>query len=261
MHQEYYSKLGLPEGGSKEEVKKRYRQLVKSIHPDVNKSPDANKQFIEITEAYEVLIGERQSSYQELHDAFNSKPKTNREDRFRKAMEEASRRKFERQVLAKKAMEKAVLIYTYIVPVFFFFSLLSLVDIQLEERKVIDNINRIEVISKRFATQVLVLENHDNINLRNLFPNNLINNRIEINYTPILGHISGVGVIDNSGNYRFFTVQNNVIGVIRFLSFVSFILTCLFFYSRSIKAKFNIFIYIFFSELMLVVFMLFHGSE
>ncbi len=36
--------------------KKAYRKLAKEWHPDINKNENANERFIEITEAYEILV-------------------------------------------------------------------------------------------------------------------------------------------------------------------------------------------------------------
>ena len=55
----YYTILGLPTTASKDEVRKKYRQLVLIWHPDKNPSPEAHSKFIAITEAYDILMGER----------------------------------------------------------------------------------------------------------------------------------------------------------------------------------------------------------
>lgn len=55
----YYAVLGLPSTASKDEVRKKYRQLVLIWHPDKNPSPEAHGKFIAITEAYDILMGER----------------------------------------------------------------------------------------------------------------------------------------------------------------------------------------------------------
>ena len=52
----YYDVLGLPFGASEQLIKKRYKELAKKYHPDRNPSPDANKRFIEINEAYIYLL-------------------------------------------------------------------------------------------------------------------------------------------------------------------------------------------------------------
>lgn len=51
-----YKIFGLNPESSEEEIRKRYRELVKKFHPDVNKNPNAEKKFIEIQEAYEILM-------------------------------------------------------------------------------------------------------------------------------------------------------------------------------------------------------------
>jgi hypothetical protein len=51
-----YKVFGLNPGASEEEIRKRYRELVKKFHPDVNKDANAEKKFIEIQKAYEELM-------------------------------------------------------------------------------------------------------------------------------------------------------------------------------------------------------------
>jgi molecular chaperone DnaJ len=52
---DYYEILGLSRGASAEEIKKAFRKKAKACHPDTNKSPDAEAQFKELGEAYDVL--------------------------------------------------------------------------------------------------------------------------------------------------------------------------------------------------------------
>ncbi|MCO5533728.1 DnaJ domain-containing protein, partial [Enterococcus faecium] len=51
---DYYEVLGLQKGASDDEIKKAYRKLSKQYHPDINKEPDAEAKFKEISEAYEI---------------------------------------------------------------------------------------------------------------------------------------------------------------------------------------------------------------
>ncbi|MEQ1857901.1 MAG: molecular chaperone DnaJ [Longimicrobiales bacterium] len=53
---DFYQVLGVPEKASAEEIKKAYRKLAKTHHPDANKGdPKATERFKEIGEAYSIL--------------------------------------------------------------------------------------------------------------------------------------------------------------------------------------------------------------
>ncbi len=52
---EAYSTLGLSDQATEEEVKKKYKELTRKYHPDVNKDPDADAKFKKINEAYQVI--------------------------------------------------------------------------------------------------------------------------------------------------------------------------------------------------------------
>ena len=51
---DYYKILGLNRGCDAKEVKKAYRKIARTSHPDVNKEPDAADKFKQISEAYQV---------------------------------------------------------------------------------------------------------------------------------------------------------------------------------------------------------------
>lgn len=51
----YYDLFGLPFGASEAQIKQRYRELAKRLHPDVNPSPEAQREMQLLNEAYRVL--------------------------------------------------------------------------------------------------------------------------------------------------------------------------------------------------------------
>jgi len=58
MRDAFLDLFGLSRNASDEEIKKRYRELVMKLHPDVNDSPNAAEQFRLIQKAYEYLSDE-----------------------------------------------------------------------------------------------------------------------------------------------------------------------------------------------------------
>lgn len=50
--------MGLPATATEEDIKRRYRELVMQVHPDVNDSPTAHEEFVKVQLAYEKLMGD-----------------------------------------------------------------------------------------------------------------------------------------------------------------------------------------------------------
>lgn len=61
---DYYEVLGVSREADEREIKKAFRALARTHHPDVNDSPEAEEEFKEIAAAYEVLCDpERRATY------------------------------------------------------------------------------------------------------------------------------------------------------------------------------------------------------
>ncbi|MBX2830605.1 MAG: DnaJ domain-containing protein [Rhodospirillales bacterium] len=67
----YYRMLNVAPGASAKEIKLAYRKLAFEYHPDRNTDTDSEEKFKDITEAYEILTGERKAPAQPANGGAN----------------------------------------------------------------------------------------------------------------------------------------------------------------------------------------------
>ena len=93
----YFQQLGIQPTDNVDAIKKAYRKMAFRFHPDKNSSEDAHIRFIQITEAYEILTGQRKisndpKSKQKSPEENLAEKVTLAKDRYRKQQEEELRK-------------------------------------------------------------------------------------------------------------------------------------------------------------------------
>lgn len=72
---DYYAVLGVPRTATSDEIKRAYRALARTHHPDINKDPAAEAKFQKIAEANEVLSNPKlRAKYDAFGDDFRRVP-------------------------------------------------------------------------------------------------------------------------------------------------------------------------------------------
>ncbi|XP_068204150.1 dnaJ homolog subfamily C member 16 isoform X2 [Palaemon carinicauda] len=84
-----YSILELKKKADTQDIKKAYKKLAKEWHPDKNKSPQAEAKFIEINQAYELLMDP------ERRRLYDSTGQTDEQPNFRRQHDYSSFRRFD----------------------------------------------------------------------------------------------------------------------------------------------------------------------
>jgi curved DNA-binding protein CbpA len=71
----YYDILGIAVSADPDRIRKAYLEKVRTLHPDLNPSPEAHKEFILLKEAYDVLanVNKRAVYDQKLKQAATAK--------------------------------------------------------------------------------------------------------------------------------------------------------------------------------------------
>lgn len=85
MTKDYYEVLGIDKKASSTDIKKAYRKLAMKWHPDRNKTPEAEKKFKEISEAYAVLSDENKRAQYDQYGHAGFEQRYSQEDIFRNA--------------------------------------------------------------------------------------------------------------------------------------------------------------------------------
>ena len=73
-----YEIIGVKRSATPEEIKKAYRRLVKELHPDKNKAPDAQENFVRLTKAYEILSDPERRRMYDNHGVTEDSPNFNK---------------------------------------------------------------------------------------------------------------------------------------------------------------------------------------
>ena len=55
-YKDYYETLGVPRDADLEQIKKAYRKLARTYHPDMSKAADAEARFKDVAEAYALSL-------------------------------------------------------------------------------------------------------------------------------------------------------------------------------------------------------------
>ncbi|MCE3228504.1 MAG: chaperone protein DnaJ [Bacteroidetes bacterium] len=87
---EYFQILGLPETADIGQIKKAYRDKAKKYHPDFNKEPGAQQKFIEVTQAYDILLDYKSGKFVKKAFAKTSYTQSTSKEEIKRRKKEAA---------------------------------------------------------------------------------------------------------------------------------------------------------------------------
>lgn len=100
--QKYFRVLGIAPTTDKAIIKKAYRKLAFKYHPDVNDSAEAQSKFVELTDAYDILLGVKKIVKRRVP----GQPNPNQKSTTKTAKEERDERIKAAKTRYKRAKEK-----------------------------------------------------------------------------------------------------------------------------------------------------------
>jgi hypothetical protein len=217
---DYYQILKIEKSASQNDIKKAYRKLVLSYHPDLNPDPEAKNSFWEISEAYSILSDEEKrrkydaefsgTGISELFSGYYKQEKR----RKRKVSARIIKIKEERKRLQKKLEE-----YSKIVAIAsILFLIIALVDFILpvdSSKQIV--ISRFSALlpnpSEYISTESFKIPIDDNLK-NDVLP---IGSVIKVYFTPFLKIPRKLEILENKSNLIFIPSFNFYSGSILFL--------------------------------------------
>ncbi len=106
----HYEVFGLTEGATKSEVKRQYRKLAMKFHPDRNPDPKAHKLFLDLTEAYQILMDDSAvRPTRNIRDNTTTSTKSaaeQRQERYRQGQERYQQYLKNKKIASERAFQK-----------------------------------------------------------------------------------------------------------------------------------------------------------
>ena len=198
QNHKYFQILGISPTSDKSVIKKAYRKLAFQYHPDVNNSSEAQSKFIEITDAYDVLLGVKkapkirrnQNNNKSKNQFYTKEERAKRIKEAKARFEKAKQRELEEEAyyflgLIKGKKWKFIKTFSSIS---LLFGLLLIADFSLSTQNkmfvvdefMIDNPNSLLSFEVNQTTHYFSL---DDVKLLRSYP------LVELNYTPIFNDL------------------------------------------------------------------------